>query len=154
MDSIYIAKKIFDLLIHPYQIQVLIISKDLREFFKKDHLNSIKFWDCISYDKWTLHDIVDRETKKFDLVPIFICKFSWDFNRKNECDEIFNSWRITFQALNTKGRHFLNLLDDNLKPIKPLYSKRGLWLKFFGHFNLLCARASKAIINHASIGEY
>ena len=96
MDSIYAAKKIFDLSIHSYQIQVLIISKDLREFFKKDHLNSIEFWDCLSYDKWTLHDIVDRETKKFHLVPIFLYKFSWDFNRKNKCDEIFNSWRITF----------------------------------------------------------
>jgi len=72
MDLIYAAKKIFDLSIYPYQIQVLIISKDLREFFKKDHLNSIEFWDCLSYDKWTLHDIVDRETKKFDLVPIFL----------------------------------------------------------------------------------
>jgi len=102
MDSIYAVKKIFDLSIYSYQIQVLIISKDLREFFKKDHLNSIEFWDCLSYNKWTLHDIVDKETKKFDLVPIFFYKFSWNFNRKNECDKIFNSWRIIFQAFNTK----------------------------------------------------
>ena len=59
-----------------------------------------------------------------------------------------------FQASNAKGQNFLDLLDDNLKPIEPSYSKGGPWLKFFGHSNSLCARASRAIINHAPIGEY
>ena len=53
-----------------------------------------------------------------------------------------------------KGRQFLELLDDNLHPIEPSYSKEGLWLKIFGHSNLLCIRALKAIVNHAYIGEY
>ena len=45
-------------------------------------------------------------------------------------------------------------MDDNLQPIEPLYFKGELWLKYFGHSNSLCARASKAIVNHALIGEY
>ena len=61
---------------------------------------------------------------------------------------------MMFQASNAKGQNFLDLLDDNLKPIEPSYSKGGPWLKFFGHSNSLCARASRAIINHAPIGEY
>ena len=33
---------------------------------------------------------------------------------------------MTFQASNDKGKHFLNLLDnDSLEPIEPSYSKGG-----------------------------
>jgi len=53
---------------------------------------------------------------------------------------------MVFQASDAKGRFFLDLLDDDLKSIKPSYSKGGLWLKFFGHSNSLCTRASRAII--------
>jgi len=33
-------------------------------------------------------------------------------------------------------------------------TKEGPWLKCFGHSNLLCARALRAIVNHAPIGDY
>jgi len=61
---------------------------------------------------------------------------------------------MMFQASDTKGRLFLELLDDNLQTIRLLYSKGELWLKYFGHSNLLYARALRAIVNHAHIGEY
>jgi len=61
---------------------------------------------------------------------------------------------MTFQALNGKGQHFLNLLDNKLNVIEPFYAKRGPWLQSFGHSNGLYACASRAIINHAPIGEY
>ena len=61
---------------------------------------------------------------------------------------------MTFQASDDKGVHFLELLDDNLNIIEPTYRKGGSWLKYFGHSNLLCARATRAIVNHAPIGEY
>jgi len=32
---------------------------------------------------------------------------------------------MTFQALDKKGNHFLELLDDNDKPVKLMYSKDG-----------------------------
>jgi len=32
---------------------------------------------------------------------------------------------MTFQALDGKGRHFLDLVDDNLKDIEPSYTKEG-----------------------------
>ena len=59
-----------------------------------------------------------------------------------------------FQALDYKGRSFLDLLDDDLNIIEPLYFKEGSWLKYFSHSNSLYARATRAIVNHASIGEY
>ena len=92
--------------------------------------------------------------KKFDLIPIFPYKSLWKFDRKNKYEKILNNLKITFQALNAKERQFLELFNNNLQSIKPSYSKEGLWLKYFSHSNSLCARASRAIINHAPIGEY
>jgi len=61
---------------------------------------------------------------------------------------------MTFQASDGKGRHFLELVDDDLKDIELSYTKGGLWLQLFGHSNTLCARSMGAITNHASIREY
>ena len=46
------------------------------------------------------------------------------------------------------------LLDDNFNTIKLAYTKGGPWLQVFGHSNLLCAQAMRAITNHVPIGEY
>jgi len=61
---------------------------------------------------------------------------------------------MMFQALDDKGKNFLELLDNNLNIIEPTYSKGGSWLKHFDHSNLLCARVIRAITNHTSIGKY
>ena len=61
---------------------------------------------------------------------------------------------MLFQAAHSKGRNFLDLLDDNLNPIQLSSIKGGPWLQHFGHSNLLYTRATRAIINHAPIGEY
>ena len=61
---------------------------------------------------------------------------------------------MTFQALDDKGRHFLELFDNNLNIIELTYSKDRSWLKYFSYSNSLCARAMKAIVNHIPIGEY
>jgi len=61
---------------------------------------------------------------------------------------------MTFQALDGKGNHFLDLLDDDLNVIEPSYTRGRPWLQAFGHSNSLCARATRAITNHAPIGKY
>ena len=104
---------------------MLSISKELREFFRRNLYNSIEFWDYPSQDKWFLHDIVNKETNKFNLLLIFLCKSSWDFSQKSECDGIINTWKMMFQASDDKGRKFLELLDNNLNIIEPMYSKGG-----------------------------
>ena len=55
---------------------MLSISKKLREFVGKNLYNSIEFWNFPSQEKWFLHNIVDKETKKFELLPILLCKSS------------------------------------------------------------------------------
>ena len=61
---------------------------------------------------------------------------------------------MTFQASDRKGRNFLDLVDDDYGNIEPFYTKGGPWLQAFGHLNLLFARTTRAITNHAPIGEY
>jgi len=63
-------------------------------------------------------------------------------------------WKITFQVSDEKGHQFLELFDNDNKPLKLTCSKGRSWLKYFGHFNSLCVRATRAIVNHASTGEY
>ena len=75
-DSIHVAKRIFDSLVHLYQIYLAAISCELREFFIRSSNNSIEFWDYPSYYNWGLHLIIDKETKKFNLIPILPCKSS------------------------------------------------------------------------------
>jgi len=61
---------------------------------------------------------------------------------------------MTFQVSDDKGHNFLELLDDENNLLKLTYSKGGTWLKYFGYSNLLCARATRATVNHVPIGEY
>jgi len=49
---------------------------------------------------------------------------------------------MSFQAADLKGNFFLELLDNDLNPIKPLTTKGSPWLQHFSLSNLLCARAS------------
>ena len=87
-------------------------------------------------------------------MPLFPCKNSWDFSKKNKSDDTIKAWKMMFQASDLKGNHFLDLLDIDNKIIKLTYAKGGSWLKLIGHLNLLCAHATRAITNHTPIGEY
>jgi len=60
-DSIHTAKRIFDSLVHPYQIHSVAISHKLRDFFEQSSNNTIKFWDCPSHYEWSLHTIIDKK---------------------------------------------------------------------------------------------
>ena len=153
-DSIHAAKKIFDSKLHPFQSHTMAILSELRYFFNKNHENSIEFWECPSCLKWKIHKDIDKDSKSFNPIPSYPCKISWDYCKKSDSDNIINQWKMTFQASDGKGKHFLDLLDDNFNTIEPVYTKGGPWLQVFSHSNLLCARAMRAITNHAPIGEY
>jgi len=153
-DSIHAAKKIFDLSSHPLQKQSASISRDLREFFNHCPDNVIEFWKCPSKSNWHLHKAVTVDTKSFYLTSLFPNKLSWDFSKKVESDSIINKWRMMFQVSDLKSRSFLDLVDSDDSILEPSYCKGGTWLKYFGHSNMLCARATRAITNHAPIEEY
>ena len=47
-DFIHVAKKIFDLSPHPYQIHAVAILNKLHKFFVRNQNNLIEFWECPS----------------------------------------------------------------------------------------------------------
>jgi len=153
-DSIHVARKIFEPSIHSYQVQSAAIFSDLHKFFTRHKNNFIEFWECPSYLKWHLDNEVNKETKTFNLIPLFPCKISWDFSKKSESDAILKVWKITFQASNLEGNQFLDLLDNDNNIIELSYVKGGSWLKMFGHSISLCVCATRAITNHTPIGKY
>ena len=153
-DSIHAARKIFDNRSHPYQIHTTAILSELRKFFSSNESNSIEFWECPSKLRWRFHSSVDKDSKSFLISPSYPTKLSWDYCKKIDCDDSLNLWKMTFQASDGKGRYFLDLLDDDLNHIEPHYKKGGPWLQAFRHSNTLCARAVRAITNHAPIGKY
>jgi len=61
---------------------------------------------------------------------------------------------MLFQASDSKGKNFLDLLNDDLNPLEPSSIKGGSWLQQFGYSNSLYTRSSRAIMNYAPIGEY
>jgi len=152
-DSIHVAKKI-DYSSHQYQIHSAAILCELRTFFTSNESNSIEFWECPSKLKWRLHHNIDKDPKSFSVTPSYPSKISWYFCKKTDCDKSTNLWKMTFQASDGKGHHFLDLLDDELNDIEPSHIKGGLWLQSFGHSNSLSAHATRAITGHAPIGEY
>ena len=153
-NSIHVAKKIFDYGSHPFQIHSAAILSELRTFFSSNNSNSIEFWECPSKLKWIFHYDIDRDSKAFSVTPSYLTKLSWDFCKKSDCDELSKLWKMTFQASDGKGNHFLDLLDDDLNIIEPSYARDGPWLQAISHSNSLCAHAVRAITNHAPIGEY
>ena len=153
-DSIHMAKKIFNCRSHPYQIHSATILSELHTFFQSNESNTIEFWECPSKLRWRFHHDADKDSKSFSVSPSYLTKISWDFCKKSDCDESIKLWKITFQALDGKGNHFLDLLDGDLNVIKPSYARGGPWLQVFGHSNSLCACAVRVITNHTPIREY
>ena len=85
---------------------------------------------------------------------MFPCQSSWNFDKKNEYNNIIRNWCMIFQVSDFKGKYFLDLLYDNLNLIESSYIKGGSWIKHFRHSNSLCTRVTRAITNHAPIGKY
>ena len=153
-DSIHVARTIFSSESHPFQIHLAAILNKLWKFFISNESNSIEFWECPSKLKWRFHHDADKDSKSFSVTHLYPSKISWDFCKKSDCDELTKLWKMTFQASEGKGNHFLDLLDDDLNAIEPLYAKGSPWLQLFGHSNSLCARTTRAITNHSPIREY
>ena len=127
-DSIHVARKIFDSSSYPFQHHSLVILSELQCFFTLNPNNSIEFWECPSHLKWRFHHDVNKDSKLFNPLPTYSCKISWDFCKKTDSDNIIDQWKMTFQAFDGKGNHFLDLLDNDFNIIELSYMKGGPWL--------------------------
>ena len=127
-DSIHATKKIFDLLFYPLWKQSAFILRDLRSFFMHHPENTIEFWECPSKSNWCLYKAVDLDTKFFYLAPLLLNRYSWDFSKKAESDNLINKWKMMFQASDLKGRSFLDLVDSVDNILELSYYKDSSWL--------------------------
>ena len=93
-NAITAAKWIFDSSVHLYQLHSIVISKNLRCFFKKNSNNAIAFWNCPDSIKWSPHFLVDKKSKCIKIDHIFPSKMSWGFRKKEECNIIVKQWQI------------------------------------------------------------
>jgi len=125
-DFIHAAKKIFNDKTHLYQIHTTAILSKLWQFLTIGQGNSIKFWECPSQLKWRLHRSVNKDLKSFNSQPILPSKVSWDYCKKFDSNNITNLWKMTFQASDGKGRHFLDLVNHNFKDIELSHIKGSL----------------------------
>jgi len=93
-------------------------------------------------------------SKSHRMIFILFRKMSWEFSKKEKCNNIIKKWQSYFQVSDYKGKQFLDLNYDNSQSICPTYSKSRAWLKHFGLSSSLCACITRLITNHAPIGEY
>ena len=69
------------------------------------------------------HKIVNTKAKSFNLTLLLPSKLSWDYSKINECSDLINRWKMTFQTSDIKGRYFLDLVDSDNNVLELLYSK-------------------------------
>jgi len=74
IDSIHMARFIFDSSIYLFQVHLAAISKELRKFFLTNNNNLIEFWECFNHCNWPLFKVVDRDTKQFCQTPLLPSK--------------------------------------------------------------------------------
>ena len=74
-DSIHTTRKIFDLTSHLFQKHSAAILNELWVFFSCYWKNSIEFWKCSSWCKWSLHKAIDVENKSFSPSHFFLVNY-------------------------------------------------------------------------------
>ena len=77
-----------------------------------------------------------------------------DTLRSKSAATCLDAWRTSFACPSSQGRYFLPLKGGIKNLLQPSYAKGGGWLPFIGESVTLCARATRAILNHAPIGEF
>jgi len=105
-NSLHTVKKIFDTSTYPYQIHSTVISQELRDFFKKDSNNHIEFWDCPSKQKWTLHFLVDKDTRRFNFFSHSLKQIILGFLQKVWMWLYFCDVEDNFPSIRSKRKKF------------------------------------------------
>lgn len=154
-DSIAPAKRLMNPPSRGGLAHSLAVSKLLSEWLESHPNRSIHFWPVISKSNWPLHKRVhdDAITLHASLDARYVFT-SYDYMRKRATDAVCDAWIARFAEPNYAGRNWLGLTGGNGRPIKPKYAKGGPFLPKVNMSNSLCARFTRAVTNHAPIGEY
>ena len=149
-----LARRAVDVSVHSGQAHSLFIVCALREFFTQYPDTSIDFWDCLSKAQWSLHHLVHKDITNTRIATGCHPATSLDALHSKSTTSCLDVWRFSFSHPSSQGRHFLFLKGGNRKSLQPSYTKGGSWLPFIAESVILCARATRAILNHAPIREF
>ena len=130
------------------------IVQALRNFFTNHSDRSIYFWDCPSKAQWSLHFLAHEDATSTKIAAGRHPATSLDALQSKSAAACLDVWRTSFAHPSSQGRHFLPLKGGIKNLLQPSYVKGGGWLPFIGESVTLCARATRAILNHAPIGEF
>ena len=106
-----------------------------------------------------IKSLIINMDNRFNKVFLSFSPFNYKFSPGNKLIDIFPN-HFSFYILNRKSdnnikSHLLKLNDLILQvlsdPQLVIIVTSSLWLKVFSYFNLLCARATRVIVNYASI---
>ena len=153
-DSLSAARRAVDASVHSGQAHSLSVVGALREFFTQHPDTSIDFWDCPSKAQWSLHHLVHEDVTNACIAAGRHPATSLNALYSKSTTFCLDAWRSSFSHPSSQGCHFLSLKGGNRKPLQPSYTKGGSWLPFIAESVTLCARATRAILNHAPIGEF
>ena len=122
--------------------------------FETHPKGSLHFWDSPSNARWFIHAEVHNEATRTRCPVQEQMQTSYDALSQENSKKRLEEWITDFSRGDTRDRHFLATKKDKQNEACPTYTKGGTWLSLLGHSITLCARATRAILNHAPIGEY
>jgi len=120
-------------------------------FLQPQQQQQIEFWDCPSKARWHLHAIVDDDAKSTNVPSTFTLLDALGDKSSKACTD---QWIATFNHRHSKGHNSYSLESTKRSVSNHPLLKEGGWLNHIGSSVSLCARATRAILNHAPIGEF
>ncbi|KAF9446549.1 hypothetical protein P691DRAFT_182039 [Macrolepiota fuliginosa MF-IS2] len=78
---------------------------------------------------------------------------SLDAPREKSTMACLQTWRSLLQDPKYRGRSFLLVVDQDNKLMLPVYTNEGSWLPSLDDSPQFCARAARAILNHAPLAN-
>ena len=126
----------------------------LRGFFTNHPDRSIYFWNCPSKAQWSLHFLAHEDATSTKIAAGCHPATLLDTLQSKSAATCLDAWRTFFARPSSQGFHFLPLKGNIKNLLQPSYAKGEGWLLFIGKSVTLCARATRAILNYASIGEF
>ena len=151
-DNIPAAKKATDTSIHSGQEHSIAVSRLLRSQFTA--YPGGNFWDCPSDAKWFIQASLHHDAVRTQYPVAEQMRISLDALSQRNSKTCLEEWIVEFSRGETRGRNFLTLDTEKRTEATPTYAKGGTWMSYLGHSISLYARATRAILNHAPIGEY
>jgi len=155
MDSTGAMADLLDPSSHLGQGLSLAACSALCQWFMEDYWHILHLWHVPSKEEWKIHHEAHKAAKAAQIPLHPSCRVSFDFVCAAKEMAYQKEWHKDFSDPVKQGRNFLELVGLNRKPLKPTTSKGGAWSLFLASgSNLMTARACRATVGHAPMGEY